>query len=107
YATEVQARIALNEQKTTGEGGNLFYQENLPSDSVLYSVVLAQDSLRAAPEGTAPYSAQALLHGFLRGVAGTQLADPNKSLDGARLQIGGDESVGKGIVYASFFRASS
>ncbi|MFQ5569554.1 MAG: type III-B CRISPR module RAMP protein Cmr4 [Rhodothermales bacterium] len=85
-ATEVQARIALNTQKTTTGGvGNLFYQENLPPDTLLYNVVLAADSLKTGVDD----NAEAML-------------TFTKKLDGHRLQIGGDETTGKGYVYARF-----
>lgn len=82
HTTEVQARVALNDKKTTtGDGGNLFYQENLPADSVLYAAVLAdRDRSGLLEDGTA--------RAVLGLVAG---------LDGRRLQLGGDETVGKGI----------
>jgi CRISPR-associated protein Cmr4 len=87
HATEVQARIALNEDKTTGEGGNLFYQENLPADSLLYTAVLATDA-----RGASTASASDLL-AYLR------------DLDDQFIQIGGDETVGKGLCRARFLDA--
>ncbi len=86
-ALEIQARVALGEGKSTdtSKGGNLFYQENLPSDSLLYSMVLTADSMRAAVNE----DADAMLS-FA------------KKLDGKRMQIGGDETTGKGYVYAHF-----
>lgn len=82
HATEVQARVRLNEKGTTGERGNLFYQENLPSDVLLYAQVLAQDDLSATLGGDG--TAENLLS-YVR------------TLDGHRLQIGGDASVGRGL----------
>lgn len=82
HATEVQARVKLNEKGTTGEDGNLFYQENLPSDALLYAQVLAQDDLSGALDGDD--TAEDLLR-YVR------------KLDGHRLQIGGDASVGRGL----------
>lgn len=92
HTTEVQARVALNEQKTTtGGGGNLFYQENLPADTVLYAAVLAGDDLsgKLNGQGDAP--------SVLRLVA---------TLDGHRIQLGGDETVGKGICCTRFLHAN-
>jgi len=83
-ATEVQARIKIDEETgtTSGDSGNLFYQENLPPESVLYGLVLAQDDL----SGTlADGSAESLL-GYVQ------------SIHHARVQIGGDASIGKGRV---------
>jgi len=41
YATQVSARIKLNEDKTTtGNGGNLWYEETLPPETLLYAITL-------------------------------------------------------------------
>lgn len=41
YATQVSARIKLNEDKTTtGKGGNLWYEETLPPETLLYGIAL-------------------------------------------------------------------
>jgi len=86
HATEVQARVKLNEKGTTGENGNLFYQENLPCDTLLYALVLAQDDLSGKLDDG---RAEALL-------------DYVRRLDGRRLQIGGDASVGRGLTRVHF-----
>ena len=91
HTTEIQARVALNDKKTTtGDGGNLFYQENLPADTVLYSAALAGDDLSGKLDG--------------RGRAPDVLA-LLAALDGHRIQLGGDETVGKGICCARFLTA--
>lgn len=92
HTTEVQARVALNDKKTTtGDGGNLFYQENLPADTVLYSAALAGDDLSGKLNG------QVKAPEVLR-----QLA----TLDAQRIQLGGDETVGKGICCTRFLFAT-
>ncbi len=78
YATEVMARIKLNYDTKTVDGGALFYQEFLPSETLLYSVVLANPS-----RGRNEIPAGELLK---------RLADWLPNL----LQIGGDETTGKG-----------
>lgn len=78
YATEILARIKLNYETKTVDGGALFYQEFLPAETLLYSVVLANPA-----RGRKDIAAAELLGrlaGFLPPV----------------LQVGGDESVGKG-----------
>jgi CRISPR-associated protein Cmr4 len=73
----VRARIRLNEDKTTsGNGGNLWYEEHVPSDCLFVSMIGARrgrgDALRIFRE------------------------------HGARLevsQIGGNETVGEGICF--------
>lgn len=83
--TSVQARIRLNEDKTTtGSGGNLWYEENLPPDTLLASfiTVRTQTSNGAGqPGSTKPAS-------FFDEL-GTRTSRP--------LQIGGNETVGQGI----------
>jgi CRISPR-associated protein Cmr4 len=45
----VQARIRLNDKKTTsGDGGNLWYEETLPADALLSVFALARDGARGA-----------------------------------------------------------
>ena len=90
HATEVVARIKLNAQKTTtGAGGNLFYQENLPAESLLYALILAQDDLSGSEK--LPDEAR----------TATGLLDTLRNeLDGERLQIGGDASTGRGLTAA-------
>jgi len=87
-ATEVQARIKIDEDTgtTSGPGGNLFYQENLPPESVLYALVLAHDDLSGA----------------LAGGSAEELMGYVKSVNHQRVQIGGDASTGKGIMCMHF-----
>ena len=92
FSTEVRPRVKLGEGKSsdTSKGGNLFYQENLPSDCLMYSLVLSQDVLGERLQnnwGTADNVLDFLHH-----------------LDGKRLQIGGDESIGKGIMCVKFYQ---
>jgi CRISPR-associated protein Cmr4 len=79
-ATEVTARIGLNAETKTVKSGALFYQEFLPAETLLYSIVLGAASHK--PEEVMP--AEAILgHVF------QQLPE--------YLQIGGEETTGKGI----------
>ena len=76
--TEIQTQIKIDEEKGTAKEGALRYEELLPADTVLYSIVYfsktAEDKLN--PEGV--YN-------------NTKLAIKDF------LQIGGDETLGKGI----------
>lgn len=80
YATEVTARIRLNNETKTVDAGALFYQEFLPAETLMYSVVLGAPSRKSDMER----SAEAMLQ-YLLG----QLPE--------FLQIGGNETTGKGI----------
>lgn len=80
HGTEVVARIALNYETKTVAGTALFYQEFLPTETLLYALVFASDSRRNGHSYTA---AQLLkfVHDCLP----------------PALQIGGDETTGKGL----------
>ena len=80
-ATEVIARIKLKPSKTVEEGG-LWDEEYLPSDTILYSIMLASKPRKNVAELT---SAPDVINYIKR-----------QNLD--RLQLGGDETVGKGII---------
>lgn len=42
HATQISARIHLNDRKTTsGDGGNLWYEETLPPETVMYALLMA------------------------------------------------------------------
>jgi CRISPR-associated protein Cmr4 len=87
YATEVTARIGLDYETKTVKGGALFYQEFLPAETLFYSVVLinaARTRRGARPAGAL---AQALA-GFLQRMP--------------VLQVGGDETTGKGYCSVRF-----
>ncbi len=80
HATEVVARIGLDYERKTVKKGALFYQEFLPAETIFYCLVLANRSRRQGCEKT---SEEVL--SYLR-----QHLPPI-------LQIGGDETTGKGI----------
>jgi CRISPR-associated protein Cmr4 len=74
--TEVVARIVINPATRTNE--NLFYQENVPCETLFYSVLTVMPSRRTGEQEPAGKLADLL--------AKTQL-----------LQIGGDETTGHGL----------
>lgn len=80
HATEVTARVGLDYQRKTVRKGALFYEESLPPETLFYAIVTAEDSRR---------------HG--RGESGSDLIAWLRGKLGRMLQIGGGESVGKGI----------
>lgn len=78
HATEISARIALNYDTKTVKEGALFYQEFLPTETLFYAVALMNSSRagRGEPAGSLMQTLQAHLPPVL--------------------QIGGDETTGKG-----------
>jgi CRISPR-associated protein Cmr4 len=80
HATEVVARVGLDYERKTVKSGALFYEEFLPAETLFYSVVLASASRR---DGHGKDAAENLR--YVRN---------NLPLF---LQIGGDETIGKGL----------
>jgi CRISPR-associated protein Cmr4 len=78
YCTEVTARIRLNEDTKTAAEGALFYQEFVPAETLFYSLVLAAPSRRKEQPATARENLNAFQYP-------------------ATIQIGGDETTGKGL----------
>ena len=79
-ATEVVARIRLDDETKTVAKGALWYEENLPAESLLYALVRAERSFRKGKE----LSAEAILSLFRGLLEGT-------------LQLGGKATVGRGL----------
>jgi CRISPR-associated protein Cmr4 len=98
-STEVIARIRLKPETKTVAEGALWTEEHLPSETLLYAPIFVSKPL--APKDTVPDefkennepSAAKVLE-FLKGLTTPNIDKPY--LD--RLQIGGDETVGRGIV---------
>jgi CRISPR-associated protein Cmr4 len=80
HATEVVARIALDYERKTVKGKALFYQEFLPPETIFYSLVLAEESRRKETKMSAAEVLDYVREGML-----------------PVLQIGGDETIGKGL----------
>lgn len=80
HATEVVARVGLDYDRKTVKQSALFYQEFLPPETIFYSLVLAEESRR---KGTAMTAAEVLNY----------VRDAMPPV----LQIGGDETIGKGL----------
>lgn len=91
HATEVVARIGLDYARKTVSKGALFYQEFLPPECLFYSMLIASPARRNGDEGApASLSAPDVL-GYLK-----------KSLEPPVVQIGGDETTGKGLCLVRF-----
>jgi CRISPR-associated protein Cmr4 len=85
YAAEIVARVGLDYDTKTVKAGALFYQEVLPAETLLYSVALANPSRK----GDHAKSAEGVLEYVARQLARQPV-----------IQIGGDETVGKGLCFA-------
>ncbi len=85
--TEIQTNIKIDSEKGTAKDGGLRYQEFLPSDSVLYSVVYFSDKSK-------DLEAKAVKK-YLR--------DTIKDF----LQVGGDITLGKGICKVNWIEGNT
>ncbi len=92
-STEVQARIRINNETKTVDKGALFYEEALPSDSLLYSVVMAHDPACDSDKRPEKLKTSKEVMSFL------------SEVDAQRLQFGGDATIGKGIVNVNFLKS--
>lgn len=79
YSTDIVTRIHIDDAKKTVKDGQLFTQELLPADSLMYSLVYVTNSRDGISTAT--------------DVINTLAASI-----GERMQIGGDETVGRGRV---------
>ncbi len=79
YCTEIQTQIKIDSATGTAKDGALRYQELLPADSFMYSIVY--------------YSRSAGLKDLQAGTIQNHLEDVIKDF----IQIGGDETLGRGI----------
>jgi CRISPR-associated protein Cmr4 len=85
HATEIVTRVRLKDEGKTVEGGALWTEEHLPSDTLLYAVAAAWRSSDAAPESVR--TSQAVMR---------RLGDLVRAR--SVIQIGGKETVGRGFV---------
>lgn len=84
HCTQISARIQLTSAKITGKEGNLWYEESLPSDTVMYSLLMATGQR-------------------LNNISARRLMDfaDGEVLKDNLLQVGGNETVGQGWCWVS------
>lgn len=81
YATEVQTHVRLDKDTKTASGQGLWTTESLPTDSLLYAPLMASKSRFVEIDKSA-----------------NDLLDDFAAIDLPRIQLGGDETTGQGIV---------
>ncbi len=87
YATEVITRVRIDRTTKTVESGALWTEEYLPTDTLLYVPIYATNARKNGKDGIR--------------LSGKEILDAVKPLGagkGSYLQLGGDETVGRGIV---------
>ncbi|WP_019672862.1 type III-B CRISPR module RAMP protein Cmr4 [Psychrobacter lutiphocae] len=91
-ATQVNAHIALDENKTVKKGA-LWYEETLPPETVMYSLIMCTNSRRSDTTMSSAEMAQVLTEQVL--------PESNRYL-----QVGGNETVGMGWFQVSFISSN-
>ena len=110
HATEVTARIGLDYERKTAKSGALFYQEFLPAETIFYAVMLATGSRppkkRDDDKDSGGNSRPAEMNASdVIGYAHKALAHSNGSTLSV-IQIGGDETIGRGLCAVRFMNGA-
>lgn len=92
FSTEVITRIKINQATKTVETGALWTEEHLPSDTLLYSVLHA----------TRPRNGSELFNDDTGQSSAQKILTTISGLGLDRIQLGGDETVGRGLVKLRF-----
>ena len=85
HATDVVTRVRINDETGTVVSGGLWTEEYLPQETVLWCLVMASDALWAEKND-------------LKSAAGIMSAFCNCINNTNRVFLGGDQTVGKGLV---------
>jgi CRISPR-associated protein Cmr4 len=93
YCTEIQTNIKINSNTGTAEDGALRYQEFLPADSVLYAIVHYSERNASEIKDDQQTELKKLVEEMQAETIKTFVEDTVKDF----IQIGGDETLGKGI----------
>jgi CRISPR-associated protein Cmr4 len=95
YATEVVTRVRLDDEKKTVAKGALWTEESLPSDTLLYAPLHASRARSYDKQGNQTPGVPA--DWYASGGA-AKILEFVRNLGLVRMQLGGDETVGRGAV---------
>lgn len=84
----VEPHVRINDDTGTADDGGLFYTENLPPESLLIAPLMASQARTGKDEGKLD--------------AVSVMSQMKTVLDGRLLQLGGDATVGRGLVVTTF-----
>jgi CRISPR-associated protein Cmr4 len=90
YATEIITRVRIDRATKTVAGGALWTEEHLPTDTLLYVPMYATDSRKARDKEKGE-----------KAIPAADILKDAMSLEnnqGGYIQLGGDETVGRGLV---------
>ncbi len=86
-ATEVTARIKIKDDTKTVQDGGLWYEEALPTETILSGLVVATPTQKKIKDGNGGDSA----------VTNKEVFDTIAKFDGQTFQFGGNATVGRGV----------
>lgn len=89
-STEIQAQIRINHDTGTADDGSLRYQEFLPADSILYSLIFFTGERTLSDKG--------LKSDIIKSCVKTAIS--------THIQIGGDMTTGKGLMEVNWVNLS-
>lgn len=99
YGTEVVTRVRLDYDRKTVERGALWTEESLPCDTLLYVPLHATRARRYEADGQ---PAKGVPEAWYREGGAAEILKYIANLQLGRLQLGGDETVGRGVVCLRF-----
>jgi CRISPR-associated protein Cmr4 len=92
HATEVITRVRINRDSKTVDNGALWTEEHLPSDTLLYVPIYATNARKMKQDSNGKNRAE---------MSASAILEKARSLEASQhgyLQLGGDETVGRGMV---------
>lgn len=101
-ATEVISRNRIDDDTKTVVDGALWIEEHLPSETVLYCPVLTADPLTDPAKRHKVLPDATVVVDFLKS-GGTYNGQLFCGIDAKRLQLGGNQTLGRGIVMAHLY----
>ena len=95
-STVVEPHVRIDDISGTADGGALFYTENLPPESLLFSVILAsQERYKKGDSADNRMNAEQVMQTLVNGGKHWQ------ALNGRMVQFGGDATTGRGQIICS------
>lgn len=97
HSTEIVPRIKIDKETGTAHGGGLWYEENVPTDTVFYSLLLFSDARHQ--------EAKIKKDNKLESIPAEKLMEifAMKGLFPTIIQLGGNETVGRGLITPTLF----
>lgn len=95
-STVVEPHVRIDDISGTADGGALFYTENLPPESLLFSVVLAsQERYKKGDSTDQRMNAEQVMQTLVNG------GEHWQAMHGRMIQFGGDATTGRGQIVCS------